>query len=426
MGVVNKFKGLSGGLTGKIGHISESMVSAINGYVEKISDKNVECRDTLEINNINELQKWINAAQSGATSSVSFALQAQLNALKSVETAVLSGMVIDNILVSLYKALELSDTEKEKVILKDSFASLIQSVIFVSEARLQYDIKKNKEVAIQILSSAGNMISMSASTLAALLVPAPGKAMKVIPVINNVLKSNLLDVGSISSLLSAKKKQELLEERVRDHNKMLNNLFKTFDRYHDMIGSSIQVHGMLSRYVDQLVEEFIEEQNDEIKLCTSKFSTQMKQFVDEMNISMHYELNSKRPGQKIKNALGFLSTLRSGGKVQEELGYDEVNHIYLFLRERYTSLMNQISDLNTEINGLQARYDSLGLFKQATKSEISRQIISLQKRISKLNISLIDIDEKNRIIEGIILPVKKRVDEYSSELHRITDKYAIY
>ena len=425
MGFVNKLKGLSEDLKDKVGTMSDSMVSKVSACVEKLTDKADESTDVLEINSIKELNKWIAAAQADATNSVSFALQAQLSALKSVETSVLSGMVVDNILVCLQKALNASESEKEKGILRDSFASLLQSVVFVSEARLQYDIKKNKEAAIQILTSAGNMISMSASAVASLLIPTPGKAIKIVPIINNVLNPAILDVGSVSALLSAKKKHELLEERIKDHNKMLNNLFKTLDRYYDMIGPSILVHGMLSRYTDQLVDEFIEEQDDDIKVRTSKFSTQMKQFVDEMGISMHYELNSKRPGQKVQRAIGFLNTLRSGGKVQEELGYDEVNHIYLFLKERYTSLVGQISELKAELSQLQTRHDSLGLFQQAAKAQLAIQMMTIDKRVKKLNVSLTDIDEKNRIVEGIILPVNKRVEEYSAELHRIAEKYAI-
>lgn len=93
-------------------------------------------------------------------------LQQQLQVLKYVESYAMSGMVIDNIIVCLYKALELAESEMEKNAVRESVSALLQSILFMSEAKQQYDIKKNKEEAIEMISNAGNLISDSVTAVA--------------------------------------------------------------------------------------------------------------------------------------------------------------------------------------------------------------------------------------------------------------------
>lgn len=443
-------KSISGEIAGTVIDMSGKVKSAISGYMAKTDNDASETDEVLEINTIGQLNNWIASTLPGASSGLALLLQEQINALNNIETPILIGMTIDNILAGLYKALEIAESENEKISLRESFASLLQSIIFVSEARLQYDIKKNKEAAIQMLQSAGDLITQSvtvavsaagggacleaaqcAGTLAvkgvSTVVNGISQSMQAsqTPVINNVMSPKLLEVGVAGYLLSAKKKQEMLNERVKDHNQMLNNLFKTLDRHFDMIGPSIQIHGMLSRYADQLIEVFINERNEEIETCTAKFAAQMKQIVDEMNISIHQELRNNHPVRRAQALAGIINTMKDIGKKQEALGYNEVLHLYNFLKARYNSLSDQIAGIKTKIAGKQNELGSLDSFQQSSIKALLTQISGLEKKVRKLNISLSDIEEKTRIVEGIILPAKKRIEEYSGDLHRIAEKYAI-
>ena len=218
---------------------------------ENAGDSSVKIIDTVD-----KLEEWIVATQTEASKPAALVLQQQMQVLKYVESPAMSGMVIDNIIVCLYKALELAETEVEKEAIRGSVAALLQSVLFMSEARLQYDIKKNKEEAIEMISSAGNLISDSVSAVASMLTPVPGaKTKAMVPVVKNILSSQAIQGGFFAHLLSAKKKQELIDEKIKEHNTMLENLFTTFDRYFDLIGPSIQIHGVLSRYIKQLTEQ---------------------------------------------------------------------------------------------------------------------------------------------------------------------------
>lgn len=438
-----KIKDISGEMSETVTNVSGAVKSVISGYISKEDQDVSSGKGQIEINTIGQLSSWIASVHQDSPSSISLLMQAQLQALNNIETSILSGMVIDNILVCLYKSLEIADSNEEKKTIRESFAALLQSVIFVSEARLQHNIRENKEEALQMLSTAGNLISQSVNGAANIMMTMTGagalmkgvktakgaaaalKCSQMVPVINNVFNPKLLELGAISHLLSAKKKQEIIDERVKDHLRMLNNLFKTLDRYSEMVGPSIQIHGMLSRYADQLIEQFVDEQNAGLKKRTARFASQMRQIMDEMNISLHQEFNSENLPRRTQRMVGAIISIREYGKKTDVWDYDEIIHIYNFLKERYSSILSQIDALKVEISAKRELVGSLGLFQQATKVALVSEINGLERKIEKLDVALSDVDEKTRVIEGMILPVKKRIDEFSSDLHSITEKYAI-
>ena len=423
--ISKKLKDISGGISDKVVDVSNSVKSVISAYSDKSSS--TEDNKPIEIHTIQQLSKWIVSTQPSTNTCVGMLMQAQLQSLNHIETSALSGMVIDNILVCLYKALEVASNDQEKRIIRESFAALLQSVIFVSEARLQHEIKKNREDAIQLLTAAGDLITHSVSSVASILVPMPGigTAAKMLPIIKNVITPKLLEVGSLSYLLSAKKRQDVLEERVKDHTQMLKNLFKTLDRYSEIVGPSIQIHGILSRYAEQLNDLYISEQNEEVVKCTTRFATQMRKIMDEMQIPLQDELRNRTAAKGVHRLTEFIKSFKNEPKDEGELGYDEVIHIYNFLKERYNSLLDQIARINSDIAAKQEQHNSLGIFRGAAKVALATEMNSVSKKAVKLNLSLSNIDEKIRIVENIILPVKKNIEEYSANLNRIVEKYAI-
>lgn len=427
--ISKKLKDISGGISEKVVDVSGSVKSVMSSYADKYNS--IDNDRPVEITTIQQLSKWISSTQPDTNTCVGLLMQAQLQSLNHIETSSLSGMVIDNILVCLYKALEVSGDEHERRLIRESFAALLQSVIFVSEARLQHEIKKNKEDAIQMLTAAGDLITQSVSGAASALVAmssgvgAVAKCAQALPVFKNVISSKLLDVGSLSYLLSAKKRQEALEERVKDHTQMLKNLFKTFDRYSEMVGPSIQIHGLLSRYAEQLNELYVSEQNEEVVKCTTRFATQMKIIMEEMQISLKDELRNKTAIKGVQKLTEFIRSFKSESKDEGELGYDEMIYIYNFLKERYNSLLDQVARINSDIALKQERHNSLGIFSGAAKMALAAEMSNVSKKADKLTLSLSNIDEKIRIVESIILPVKKNIEEYSAKLNDIVEKYAI-
>lgn len=417
--IMKNLSGITGAINNVAGIVGERKITDVTS--ETPSEDKVKIIDSLD-----KLEEWIAVTQTEASRPAAMVLHQQMQVLRYVESPAMSGMVLDNIIVCLYKALELAETEAEKNAVRDSVAALLQSVLFMSEARLLYDIKKNKEEAIEMLSNAGNLISDSVSAVAAILAPVPGaKTKTIVPVVKNVLSSQAIQSGFLSHLLSAKKKQEMIDERIKEHNVMLENLFSTFDRYFDIIGPSIQIHGVLSRYIKQLSEQFRDAQYKEIETYTSQFTKQVASMMDEVSSSVKDSLGNSMYERMAKGVVGVMAAVVNANKKPETLDFNEIAHIGSTLRSRHDALVEKMDVALKEIAEKEQQLNKAGLFQKSLKAELSNNIKMLRLQLSTIENELIDIKEKRQIVDNIIDPVNKRIEEYSANLHRIAEKYAV-
>lgn len=418
-------KNLSG-ISNAITSVTEIIGDRKSGETsKKAMEEDAEDNSIKIIDSVDKLEEWIVSNQNEASKPAALVLQQQMQVLKYVESPAMSGMVIDNIIVCLYKALELAETDAEKEAIRGSVAALLQSVLFMSEARLQYDIKKNKEEVIEMLSSDGNLISDSVAAVASLLTPVPGaKTKTMVPVVKNILSSQAIQGGFFAHLLSAKKKQELVDEKIKEHNMMLENLFATFDRYYDLIGPSIQIHGVLSRYVKQLTEQFRETQYKEIESYIAQFTNQVNSMMDEVNASVKTSLGNTMYERVAKGVVGVVA-IANANKKPETLDFNEIKHISSSLRGKYDALEEKLNLVRKEIDAKEQDLKDAGIFQKSLKSDLSKKIEQLKKQMSQLENELIDLKEKRQIVDNIIEPVSQKIEEYSVNLNRIAERYAV-
>jgi hypothetical protein len=165
-------------------------------------------------------------------------------------------------LVCLYKSLKSAESIQAKEELREVFASLLQSFIFVSEAQLKYEIDSNKEESVRLLAEAGDMLMSSVSAVGSLAIPvaAGAKVGCALPKMVNVLATNTAQGSFLSRLILVRGRKDIIEEKKRDFDKTLNFIFETLDKYAELIGPSILLYGMLNRYAHGLVERFSMEQ----------------------------------------------------------------------------------------------------------------------------------------------------------------------
>jgi DNA repair exonuclease SbcCD ATPase subunit len=277
-----------------------------------------------------------------------------------------------------------------------------------------------------MISSAGNLISNSVAAVASLLTLVPGaKTKTMVPVVKNILSSQAIKGGFFAHLLSAKKKQELVDEKIKEHNMMLENLFATFDRYYDLIGPSIQIHGVLSRYVKQLTEQFRETQYKEIESYIAQFTNQVNSMMDEVNASVKTSLGNTMYERVAKGVVGVVAAIANANKKPETLDFNEIKHISSSLRGKYDALEEKLNLVRKEIDAKEQDLKDAGIFQKSLKSDLSKKIEQLKKQMSKLENELIDLKEKRQIVDNIIEPVSQKIEEYSANLNRIAERYAV-
>lgn len=423
----NTFLKNIGGISNAINSVTEVIADRRSGESSKMADVGgAEGHSVKIIDTIDKLEEWIAVTQTEASKPAALVLQQQLQVLNYVQSPAMSGMVIDNIIVCLYKSLELAETDADKEAIRGSVASLLQSVLFMAEARLQYDVKKNKEEAVEMISSAGNLISDSVAAVASMLTPVPGAKTRVmVPVVKNILSSQAIQGGFFAHLLSAKKKQEIIDEKIKEHNTMLENLFATFDRYYDLIGPSIQIHGVLSRYIKQLTEQFRETQYKEIESYTTQFTRQINSMMDEVSTSVKASLGNSMYERVAKGVIGAVAAIANANKKPETLDFNEIKHLSSTLHSRYDALEDKLNLVQKEIEAKEQGLKDAGIFQRSLKSDLAKKIEQLKKEVSKIEKELIDLKEKRQIVDNIIEPVSHKIEEYSANLSRIAERYAI-
>lgn len=423
----NTFLKNIGGISNAINSVTEVIADRRSGESSKMADVGgAEGHSVKIIDTIDKLEEWIAVTQTEASKPAALVLQQQLQVLNYVQSPAMSGMVIDNIIVCLYKSLELAETDADKEAIRGSVASLLQSVLFMAEARLQYDVKNNKEEAVEMISSAGNLISDSVAAVASMLTPVPGAKTRVmVPVVKNILSSQAIQGGFFAHLLSAKKKQEIIDEKIKEHNTMLENLFATFDRYYDLIGPSIQIHGVLSRYIKQLTEQFRETQYKEIESYTTQFTRQINSMMDEVSTSVKASLGNSMYERVAKGVIGAVAAIANANKKPETLDFNEIKHLSSTLHSRYDALEDKLNLAQKEIEAKEQGLKDAGIFQRSLKSDLAKKIEQLKKEVSKIEKELIDLKEKRQIVDNIIEPVSHKIEEYSANLSRIAERYAI-
>ena len=423
----NTFLKNIGGISSAINSVTEVIADRRSGESSKMADVGgAEGHSVKIIDTIDKLEEWIAVTQTEASKPAALVLQQQLQVLNYVQSPAMSGMVIDNIIVCLYKSLELAETDADKEAIRGSVASLLQSVLFMAEARLQYDVKNNKEEAVEMISSAGNLISDSVAAVASMLTPVPGAKTRVmVPVVKNILSSQAIQGGFFAHLLSAKKKQEIIDEKIKEHNTMLENLFATFDRYYDLIGPSIQIHGVLSRYIKQLTEQFRKTQYKEIESYTTQFTRQINSMMDEVSTSLKASLGNSMYERVAKGVIGAVAAIANANKKPETLDFNEIKHLSSTLHSRYDALEDKLNLAQKEIEAKEQGLKDAGIFQRSLKSDLAKKIEQLKKEVSKIEKELIDLKEKRQIVDNIIEPVSHKIKEYSANLSRIAERYAI-
>lgn len=427
----NKFFKTMSDISGAVSNVASIIGNVKSTKEERTAEKQASPSDLKErsvdvIDTIDKLEEWITVAQTDASRPAAMVLQQQLQVLKYVESPAMSGMVIDNIIVCLYKALEVAGSEMEKNAVRESVSALLQSILFMSEAKLQYDIRKNKEEAIEMISNAGNLISDSVTAVASMLAPLPGaKGKAVVPVVKNILSTQTIQSGFLTHLLSAKKKQEMIDERIKDYNTMLENLFATFDRYFEIIGPSIQIHGMLSRYTKQLIEQYEETQYKEIEKYTGQFTKQFTSMMDEISTTVNNTLGNSLYERVAKSVVGVMGAVANTNKKAETFDFNELNHIKLTLDSRRDAIVEKQKLTKDEIEEKEQQLENAGLFQRQLKNDLSSSIDNHRKQLVEIENELIAINEKVQIVDNVIIPVNRRIEEYAANLNRIAERYAV-
>jgi hypothetical protein len=415
MTLIDKFKKVD--LT-KVVDMASNVINTTKSKKESNTLNISESKEQV-IDSVDSLNLFLKSLQPEASPSVMMALQSQLYVLKFVQSPTMALMAVDNILVCLYKALKSADSNEEKTVLRETFCSLIQSFIFLIEARLRYEIDSNRDESVRLLADAGDMLMSSVSSTASLVVPiAAGIKMgNALPKMVNVLASNTEQNGFLGRLIMAKGKKAQIEEKKQEFDKTLCYIFETLDNYSELIGPSIQLHGMLKRYADGLVDRYTKEQYASVaKQINEKEAGKLEALID--TTSQAITSDNETTGIKL-----LLKAVSQFTKPASTIDYMSVRNIKRSLQCDLEGYMTQNDKLKKDIHATEEILRNTSLLQFGKKSKLQERISNLQAERNSLEQTILDFERRINVVSTIIDPVDENIEVYSANLQRIVEKY---
>ena len=412
----DKLKGID---LGKAVDVASSITNSISHTIDRVKLPTGNGGDESVIDSVDSLGCYLQSLQPEASPAVMMALQSQLQVLKYVQSPTMTLMAVDNIMVCLHKALKLAEDESKKEALKETFTSLLQSFIFATEARLRYEIDSNREESIRLLADAGDMLMSSVTMTATMAVPmAAGVKMgHAIPKMVNVLASNTEQKSFLGRLIMAKGRKAIIEEKKQEFDKTLNYIFETLDSYSELVGPSIQLHGMLKRYADGLIERYSHTQYEDVaNRINTRDTGKLESFMETTAVA----LSAKNEVEGFKM---LFKAVAQTTKTTPTFDYNSVRNLKRTLQSELKECDNYIEKLNGEISAAEDEIGQLSMLKFSRKNELQAIVKQCCHQKSILENKRLECQNKINTVSDIVDPVDERVNQYSTNLYRIVEKY---
>jgi hypothetical protein len=397
---------------------ASNMLSGVTSSISNSLERRKEA-DEHTIDSVDSLTRYLQQLQPDASPSVVMALQSQLQMLKFIQSPTMTLMAIDNIMVCLHKGLQKAEHEEAKESLREVFTSLLQSFIFATEARLRYEIESNREESVRLLADAGDLLMSSVSSTAMMVVPvAAGVKMgHTLPKMVNVLASNAEQKSFLGRLILAKGKKTVIEEKKQEFDKTLNYIFETLDQYGESVGPSIQLHGMLKRYADRLVENY----------ALAQYSTVAKSINEKEDGRLNSLLGSVEKTVMAEDDASFVhmlfSTLSQATKSPTKHDYESVRNIKRSLQSELKNYEMELAKIDADIANTTTEIQGLSMLQFSRKGLLQQQLDTHLVSRRTLEATVLDCQQRITIVGDIIDPVNEKVEQYSNNLYRIVKKF---
>ena len=382
----------------------------------------------LVIDSLTTMQTWLEGFEATAKPAALQTLQQQIQVLNFVQSPTMAGMAVDNMMTSLNRALKYAETEIEKDEIREAFTSMIQNFMFFTEARLRYAIESNREETAKLLSTAGELLSNSVKGVASLA--AEDRRATVGVVIKNIFAQPEVQKQFFSAVVKWIGNKTGLQKKEAEYNESLANLFDTLDMYASLIGPSILVHGMLKRYIPQVMDSY---RQKKYKLISDRMSDLKRDEVFDLISNTSINVKDIVSGNigAITGAVADIGKKMGTTKAFTKTGeadYETICSLNTAATSQIDSLEHQLAEIDAQAMALAKEISETSFFQLKKKSELSESLGKLEKEKESIEPKLKKAKAWQSSIEGLLkeaAPVKEDVDAYEARLNAIVAKFSI-
>lgn len=332
----------------------------------------------LIISTIDGMKTWLTNLGQDTTPALMQTLQMQLQVLKQVQSPSMTGMALDNMMLCMSKAVNTATNDSELANIREAVASMIQNYFFMQEANLKCAQLKNKKEGYKLLTQSGEMLSNAVIKTASALTG--GTIDMATTVVRNIFEAEAVQQGYIKNLIAWIGDKKQLKEKEKEFNQTLEMLFDTFDLHATLIGPSILIKGMLSRYRKTILEH---RENEKLQMYIDRGYkidvTKLSKITSDLQ-STATAIVRKNP----INALSGITTVLGGvaGLVVDKINSNNKTELdikaYCTLQDALevecNKLQEELSKMEGEITSLKQQHKELGMLQFAEKKELQQKI----------------------------------------------------
>lgn len=384
----------------------------------------------LIISTIDGMKTWLTNLSQDTTPALMQTLQMQLQVLKQVQSPSMTGMALDNMMLCMSKAVNTATNDSELANIREAVASMIQNYFFMQEANLRCAQLKDREEGAKLLTQAGEMLSDAVTKTATALT---GSTIDMATtVVRNIFEAEAVQKGYIKNLFAWIGDKKQLKEKEKEFNQTLEMLFETFDLHATLIGPSILIKGMLSRYRKTILEY---RENEKLQMYIDRGYK-----IDVTKLSkITSDLQSTATAIVRKNPINALSgiTMVLGGVAG--LVVDKINSnnkteldikAYCTLQDALevecNKLQEELSKMEGEITSLKQQYKELGMLQFAEKKELQQKIdLKVEEKDAVYN-ALKTTKEKLAEMKQLFpdaYAIKAELDQLEEKLMAVENKF---
>ena len=384
----------------------------------------------LIISTIDGMKTWLTNLGQDTTPALMQTLQMQLQVLKQVQSPSMTGMALDNMMLCMSKAVNTATNDSELANIREAVASMIQNYFFMQEANLKCAQLKNKKEGYKLLTQSGEMLSNAVIKTASALTG--GTIDMATTVVRNIFEAEAVQQGYIKNLIAWIGDKKQLKEKEKGFNQTLEMLFDTFDLHATLIGPSILIKGMLSRYRKTILEY---RENEKLQMYIDRGYK-----IDVTKLSkITSDLQSTATAIVRKNPINALSgiTMVLGGVAG--LVVDKINSnnkteldikAYCTLQDALevecNKLQEELSKMEGEITSLKQQHKELGMLQFAGKKELQQKIdLKVEEKDAVYN-ALKTTKEKLAEMKQLFpdaYAIKAELDQLEEKLMAVENKF---
>ena len=383
----------------------------------------------LIISTIDGMKTWLTNLGQDTTPALMQTLQMQLQVLKQVQSPSMTGMALDNMMLCMSKAVNTATNDSELANIREAVASMIQNYFFMQEANLKCAQLKDREEGAKLLTQAGEMLSDAVTKTATALT---GSTIDMATtVVRNIFEAEAVQKGYIKNLFAWIGDKKQLKAKEKEFNQTLEMLFDTFDLHAALLGPSILIKGMLSRYRKAILEYH---QNEKLQMYIDRGHKMDAQKLTDLSsgvVATTTAIITKRP----LKALSGLTMALSGaaGLVADKINSDKTGldiKAYCTLQDALevecNKLQEELSKMEGEITSLKQQHKELGMLQFAEKKELQQKIdLKVEEKDAVYN-ALKTTKEKLAEMKQLFpdaYAIKAELDQLEEKLMAVENKF---